>query len=124
MLVGRLARRLQVNPSNRGCIPTRECFTHDVINPIVYTVIGCDEANVMPRTRQIDGSTYGINVIVRPIPQMLKSSFDSTYVACGTRTFTNSNTAGRQCPWTSCYVCRLKCRPIPVHSCQLYCFRR
>ena len=33
------------------------------------------EANVMPRTRQIDGSTYGINVIV--IPQMLKSSFDS-----------------------------------------------
>ena len=45
------------------------------INPIVYTVIGCGEANVMPRTRQIDGSTYGINVIV--IPQMLKSSFDS-----------------------------------------------
>ena len=31
---------------------------------IVYTVIGCDEANVMPRTRQIDGSTYGISVIV------------------------------------------------------------
>ena len=23
ILVGRLARRLQVNPSNRGCIPTR-----------------------------------------------------------------------------------------------------
>ena len=45
---------------------------HDVINPIVYTVIGCDEAKVMSRTRQIDGSTYGINIIV--IPQMLKSS--------------------------------------------------
>ena len=41
----------------------------------VGTVIGCEEANVMPRTRQIDGSTYGINVI--GIPQMLKSSFDS-----------------------------------------------
>ena len=66
---------------------------------IVYTVIGCDSANVMPRTRQIDGSTYGINVIV--IPQMLKSSFDSG-LCRGTRTFTN--TAGRQCPWTSCLI--------------------
>ena len=60
------------------------------------------EANVMPRTRQIDGSTYGINVIVIVNSNAeVKFSQHWHVVRRPTRAFTN--TAGRQCPWTSCF---------------------